>query len=168
MEAIHNLAVTMGKKMDAMMSTLSDIKKKQDHLALELKQVCPPTPVTAEPRQLSVCFPTCSTPAMDPSWYKSDSFTNHTPKAGAKPAFKVSTTTCSEAAFTLPYLLHSPCQPQFHLYCSDGGSLSDHSHFDKGSIQDYLYCSDGGSLSDHSHFNQGSIQDHPRCSQGLS
>ena len=98
MEAIHNLAVTMGKKMDAMMSTLSDIKKKQDHLALELKQVCPPTPVTAEPRQLSVCFPTCSTPAMDPSWYKSDSFTNHTPKAGAKPAFKVSTTTCSEAA----------------------------------------------------------------------
>ena len=102
MEAIHNLAVTMGKKMDAMMSTLSDIKKKQDHLALELKQVCPPTPVTAGPRQLSVCFPTCSTPAMDPSWYKSDSFTDHTPKAGAKPAFKVSTTTCSEAAFTLP------------------------------------------------------------------
>ena len=48
MEAIHNLAVTMGKKMDAMMSTLSEIKKKQDHLALELKQVCPPMPVTGD------------------------------------------------------------------------------------------------------------------------
>lgn len=29
------------------------------------------------------------------------------------------------------------------------------------SLQIHLYCSDGGSLSDHSHFNQGSIQDHP-------
>ena len=28
MEAIHNVAVTMGKKMDALMSVLSKIKKK--------------------------------------------------------------------------------------------------------------------------------------------
>ena len=104
-EAIHNLAVTMGKKMDAIMSTLSEVKKKQDHLALALQQVSPPMPVTGGPRQLSARSLRCSTPARDTPWYKSDSFTDHTPKAGAlfsKPAFKVTTTTCSEATFTLP------------------------------------------------------------------
>ena len=142
----HNLAVTMGKKMDVMMSVLSEIKKKQDHLALELQQVCPPTPVTERLKQLCSFSDMLYTIKGYP-WYMSDSFTDHTPKAGAlflKPAFKVATTTFRGC---------------FHItiYCTRHSSL-----------QIYLYCSDGGNLS---HRSQGSIQDHPNCiqdRQGLS
>ena len=99
MDAIHNLTVTMGKKMDALMSALSEIKKKQDHLelALEMQQVCPPTPVTEKPRKISARSPTRSTPARTTPWYMSDSFTDHTPVGGVS---KVVPTTSSEAAFT--------------------------------------------------------------------
>ena len=75
MEAIHNLTVTMEKKMDALMSALSEIKKKHDHLelALEMQQVCTPTPVTEKPRKTPARSPTRSTPARTTPWYMSDS-----------------------------------------------------------------------------------------------
>lgn len=82
MQAIHNLAVSMEKKMDALMSAVSEIRRKQNHLnlALEMQQVSQPM---------------CSTPGRNTPWYMSDSFTDHTPKP-APP------TTSSEAAFMTP------------------------------------------------------------------
>ena len=115
MQGIHNVAVSIEKKMDALMSVVSEIKKKQNHLelALEMWQVCQPNPVTEKPRQppahghsvstedAAVLSPMCYTPARDTPWYMSDSLTDHTPKA-AQPVPKVALTTSSEAAFNTP------------------------------------------------------------------